>query len=95
MDELNIAPEFYVVSRELTDEQLALVQHALGITPIDFVIVDTAHDVQFARHFSDSIFIAGHGQTLTLAPGEQPYLIVGKANILEAHYAGGEVQKIV
>lgn len=95
MDEQNITPEFYVVNRELTDEQLALVQHALSITPIEYAVVSTPHDVEFARQFTESIAIAvTHRGALLFAKEHQPSLVVGKANILEAHYAGEEVQTI-
>jgi hypothetical protein len=98
MDESNIAPEFYVVNRELTDEQLALVQHALSITPIEYVVVASPQDVEFARQFTERVAIATcYRGALLFAKEHQPSLIVGKAcvGVLEGCYADGEIQKIV
>ena len=98
MDESNITPEFYVVNRELTDEQLALVQHALSITPVEYVVVASPQEVKFARQFTERVAIAtNYRGALLFAKDHQPSLVVGKAvvGVLEGVYADGEITKIV
>ena len=47
-----MTPKVYLISRNLTDEQLQRVQEALSITPLDAVVCPDIRDMQTAQQFA-------------------------------------------
>lgn len=95
MDNLRV-PSYYVVSRQLTKEQIGPVFNAFSITPVFCSIVNDVRDVELALSFSpqvmrckteeDSYSVA---QAIS-AEQKQPVLVVGTADVLDAVYADGQ-----
>lgn len=50
-----MTPKIYLISRNLTQEQVSKIREALSITPLQTIIVADARDVDGARPFCEAV----------------------------------------
>lgn len=90
MDEPRV-PSYYVVSRSLTEEQLARVQQALALTPISHVIVTDVHDMKVGMQFSHMMIRTDTEDRAKEMAGESksPVVVIGHTVFADAYYEDG------
>jgi hypothetical protein len=76
-------PSIYLISKNLTEEQIQAIVDALSITPLDLVLVTSAQDVPLAKRFSETV-TGLHRPIAILADFEKPLTAVTEDGTLEA-----------
>lgn len=91
MDEPRI-PQYYVVSRSLTEEQTARVQQALALTPVSFTIITDIHDAKLAMQFTPMVMKTDTFERAQKMAGEsrEPVVILSNVLFVDAYYEDGE-----
>lgn len=99
MDDVE-CPDYYVVPRSLTDEQIDLILHILTITPIACAIITDLKDAELGRKLGPEVI---HANTVACAhelaaqiarETGSPSIIVGETRFFEARYADGRKENI-
>jgi hypothetical protein len=101
LEELTL-PIYYVVNRNLPQDQAISVLNALSITPICCVITGNAQDVGLALSFASEITLLQRSsmdsavQTAKQigSTSPRPPLVVGEADILDAVFSDGHKEQV-
>jgi hypothetical protein len=100
VEENNLVPTYYIISRTLSPKQLDCARHAFNISPVCCSIITTIYDIELAHIFCPDVI-----QTTTLENAHQlakqlaentgqPVLIIDEIEYLDAYYNDGIPQHI-
>ncbi|MFZ1973843.1 MAG: hypothetical protein WAU89_13415 [Candidatus Acidiferrales bacterium] len=95
-DEVNLVPQYYVVSRNLTPARTDHVVHVLKFTPIAAAIITNIDDADLARKLCELVIqvpTLPEAYEMSRTYGE-PTLIVSGEPSFYAHYADGHSYEI-
>jgi hypothetical protein len=98
MDEENLVPLYYSISRSLTDAQVADVLHAFRITPIAAAIITDAHDGELARKLHDKVLQVSslpEAHETARQYGEPTVIVTGDIELnaeIKAHHMDGSLE---
>ena len=92
-------PHWYIVARQLSDEQIESVNNALRITPIVCAIVTDNSDTAYAQRFSRNVLYSVDAESTaediyTTEPSINRSVIIGEAGILTGVYSAGRREDI-